>query len=94
MICYCPYCTNDLAEPLKNGVIFCQKCSRIVTSDKQSEIISAYKFIKKQTVINWNKVKFYLQLNDADIDLLRKCYEEEELSPQEFENYIKKILCV
>jgi len=93
VICYCPYCTNDLPEPLRNGVIFCQKCSRIITSDKENELISAYKFIKKSNQVNWNQLKFYLKLEEDDLNFLKKCVEEEELNPQEFEIKIKKMLC-
>jgi hypothetical protein len=93
MICYCPYCVNDLPEPLKNGVIFCSKCVRTIYSDKESELISAFKFLKKRPSINWQQVRFHLQLNDQDLNILKTCLEEDDLTHQEFEAYLKDILC-
>lgn len=93
MICYCPYCVSDLPEPLKNGVIFCSKCVRTISSDKESELISAFKFLRKKPSINWQQIKFHLQLDDSDLDMLRSCIEEDDMTNQEFEVYVKKMLC-
>jgi uncharacterized Zn finger protein (UPF0148 family) len=93
MICHCPYCINDLPESLSNGVIFCPKCSRTIVSDKETELISAFKFIKKSHIKNWQKIKYDLQLDDADIEFLKNCIEENDINNQEFEKLVKKVLC-
>jgi len=94
MICICPYCVNDLPSNLKNGVIFCPKCLRTITSNKENELLSAFRLIKKKQGANWQQLKCHLDLDDSDLELLKKCFEEDDMTQQEFENYIKKLLCV
>lgn len=93
MICYCPFCVNDLPDNLKDGVIFCPKCSRVIYSNKENELISAFRFLKKKPTHNWNQLKFQLGLDESDVELLRFSLEEQEYSVHEFEKYIKKVLC-
>ena len=87
MICHCPYCLTELPETLINGVTFCEKCSRILTSNKPEELLSAYKLIKRGTYKNYDQLKFHLQLSKDDLDFIVDCYEKDELSAEEF--YIK-----
>jgi len=89
MICYCPFCSSTLPETLIDGVTFCQKCSRIINSTKQNELVSAYRLLVKNQYSNMTQFKTHLRLSKNDFDLLIDCFENEDLSVEEFEKKIK-----
>ncbi len=93
MICSCPYCVNDLPDKLKNGVIFCPNCLRVIKSDRFTELIAAFKYCKKTNSTNWKQIQFALELNDADLEIIKNSIEEDDLTYSEFESKIKKLLC-
>lgn len=93
MISTCPYCVSDLPANLQNGIIFCPKCTRTICSNKENELLSAFRHIKKKQSANWQQLKCHLDLDDSDLEILKKCFEEDDMTQQEFEKYIKKLLC-
>jgi uncharacterized Zn finger protein (UPF0148 family) len=48
MISYCPFCANALPEKLIDGVIFCPKCNRMITSSDENILLSAYRQLPVQ----------------------------------------------
>jgi hypothetical protein len=85
MIFNCPHCSSLFPEPCVNGVIFCSNCCRMVESDKRSKFLSAYRLIKKNKYSNYDQLKCHLRLTEDDLSFLLACYENENLSVEEFE---------
>lgn len=91
MLCYCPYCINELPETLINGVTFCEKCSRILTSNKLDELLSAFKLLKKGKYKNYDQLKFDLQLSTEDFNFVVNCFELDEMTLDEFTKKAKAL---
>lgn len=91
MIYYCPYCSSSFPNPLKNGVCFCQKCERVIESNKKNELLSAFRGMKKLLFSNYNQMKFELILCQEDVNFLCACYED-QLSFEEFEKELVKYI--
>lgn len=89
MICYCPYCVNELPEILVDGVIFCPKCNRVITSTKENEYLAAYRVIVKSRSTNYNQLRQHLKISPKDMEKLLHVYEENNYSVEEFEKKLK-----
>jgi hypothetical protein len=87
MICYCPYCSNDLPEKLMDGVIFCQKCNRCILSSRENELLSAFRFMKKNPHYNHLQLKHLLKMSNNDMEFLEEQLDE-NLSVEEFQKKI------
>ena len=85
MLVNCPYCASLFPEPCVNGVIFCSHCCRVIESDRKNQFLSAYRLIRKQKYSNYDQFKHHLRLSEDDLRFLLSCYEEENLSVEEFE---------
>lgn len=88
MICFCPYCSNSLQKPLYNGVSFCEKCSRIIVSTKENELLSFYRVMISNLYHNENQFKSALQIDPEDYEFIKSCADD-GLSMDEFTKYLK-----
>ncbi len=89
MICYCPFCANELPEVLVDGAIFCPKCSRIILSSKENEYLAAYRIIKQKRYTNQDQLKQHLRISKKELDDLIEIYENQNYSAEEFEKKLK-----
>jgi hypothetical protein len=98
MICYCPYCSNDLPEKLIEGVIFCSKCNRCILSSRENELLSAFRFMKKNPYYNHSQFKHFTNISNEDLEFVENNLDE-NLSVEEFQRKVKgctdtlKVMC-
>jgi hypothetical protein len=90
MILYCPFCANSLNEPLYRGISFCDKCERMVESNRKNKLLSGFRICLKNTGKNIEKIKFDLKIQKEDFDIISK-YLDECYSFEEFQKEINKL---
>ena len=88
MISYCPFCANALPEKLIDGVIFCPKCNRMITSSDENILLSAYRQLLKNKFATHKQFRYDLQISDEHFKIIMNAFDE-DLSVQEFQKKLK-----
>lgn len=89
MILYCPFCANSLNEPLYRGISFCDKCERMVESNRKNKLLSGFRICLKNTGKNIEN-KVWFKNSKEDFDIISK-YLDECYSCEEFQKEINKL---
>jgi hypothetical protein len=73
---------------LHNGVSFCEKCTRIIVSTKENELLSFYRIMISNLYANENQFKSALKITQEDYDIIKSCADD-GLNMDEFIKYIR-----
>jgi hypothetical protein len=90
MMLHCPFCSNQFEKPLVYGIKFCNKCERMIESNRKNKLLSGFRVCLKNTGKNIEKIKFDLKLSEQDFEIISK-YIDECYSFQEFEKEINQM---
>jgi hypothetical protein len=90
MLQVCPFCGYFLPKPLIDGFASCKNCSRVFDSNPTNRLLSAGWLCRKKHV---EKVEDLVRegLTKEEADLVVSCIVDDEYSPQEFAQELKKM---
>ena len=87
----CPHCGKQLAEPLKNGVIFCSNCHRMVETKLYQKLLSAAHYIRKNNCFDIERIKFDHDFSEEELIVLNAFVVENDYNHQEFSIALKNL---
>jgi len=89
MILHCPHCLEQFDIPLLDGIKWCDKCERMILSNRKNLLLSAFRILKKNHGKNMEKIRYDLKLSDEDFQIVSYGIEE-CFCFEDFSKYLNK----
>jgi hypothetical protein len=90
MICICPTCSIELQRPLHDGIVYCAKCNHIIKASMKNKLLSLFRYIEENNVLDVNKIKFQTQTDEDEILFVLCFMQEHNYSFEDFKKTITK----
>ena len=91
MIYLCPFCGNQLADALHDGVADCPHCHRVFDSSKYNQLLFGSWVMRKNPSVGLDQFKFMTKLEPADALFVHTFVGEHLYTHDEFQKYLKSL---